>query len=79
LLLVIELSFNQNIMKKITFILCLLLTSLGFSQILLEDFEGPTFPGLAGGNGAPLPTIVADPVGVNGDVLRVVTNAAGAP
>ncbi len=66
-------------MKKIIFIVCLLVTSLGYTQVLLEDFEGPTFPALAAGNGAPPPVIMPDPVGVNGDVLSVVTNAAGQP
>lgn len=69
-------------MKKITLILCFLVTSLGFAQVLLEDFEGTApNPTLASGNGAPVPAIVADPGpgGINGDVLRIITNAAGAP
>ncbi|MDB9961477.1 HYR domain-containing protein, partial [Oceanihabitans sp.] len=54
----------------------------GPSIIPLEDFEGPTFPGLGAGNGAPLPTIIPDPTpgATNGtNVLSVITNAAGAP
>ena len=67
-------------MSKITFIICMLFTSLGFAQ-LLEDFEGPTFPTRSAANGAPVPTIVADPGpgGINGDVLEIITTNAGQP
>ena len=67
-------------MKKITFILCLLFTSLGFAQTLIEDFEGPIFPTLSVLNGATLATpnaILADPAGIKDDVLAIVSNNAG--
>ncbi len=72
-------------MKKITFLLCLLITSLGFSQVVIEDFEGaapplrvenvPAMPN----EGGTLAAIVADPVAVNGDVLEFITDSAGVP
>lgn len=67
-------------MKKITFILCLLVTSLGFAQVLLEDFEGPTFPILSVANGASLAmpsAILSDPAGIKDDVLAIISNNAG--
>lgn len=67
-------------MKKITLLFCLLTASLGFSQEILEDFEG-TPPTLNFQNGPGSATIVTDPEpgGTNGNVLEVITGAASAP
>ena len=67
-------------MKKITILFCLLVTSLGFAQVTLEDFEG-TAPDLAFSNGPGTAAIVADPAagGTNGNVLEIITGAASAP
>ncbi len=67
-------------MKRITLLFCLLTASLGFSQVVLEDFEGAP-PVLAFVNGPGSATIVADPAagGTNGNVLEVITGAASAP
>jgi len=72
-------------MKKITLLFCLLITSLGFSQVVLEDFEGDA-PPIRVENAAAEPNedgtlaaIVADPVDVNGNVLEFITDSAGVP
>lgn len=67
-------------MKRITFLFCLLTASLGFSQVVLEDFEGAA-PTLVFTNGPGSATIVADPLvgGTNGNVLEIITGAASAP
>ena len=67
-------------MKKITFLFILLAISLGYSQSVLENFEGTT-PTFNYFDGATNPaTIIADPAagGANGNVLQIVTNTAGA-
>ncbi len=64
-------------MKKITFLLILLMTSLGYSQqVVLEDFEGtpPTFNGFEGLASA---TITADPVNGSNTAGELITSAAG--
>ncbi len=69
-------------MKKIIFIVCLLVTSLGYTQVLLEDFEGPTFPILSVANGATLAmpsAILADPAAIKDDVLAIISNNGGQP
>jgi hypothetical protein len=67
-------------MKKITLLLGLLISSVCFAQVVLEDFEG-TAPTIGFANGPGNATIVPDPAagGTNGDVLRIVTGAASAP
>ena len=72
-------------MKKITLLFCLLITSLGFSQVVLEDFEGDA-PPIRVENAAAEPNedgtlaaIVADPVDVNGNVLEFITDSVGVP
>ncbi|OUR97605.1 hypothetical protein A9Q86_15425 [Flavobacteriales bacterium 33_180_T64] len=67
-------------MKKITFFFLLLTVSFGYSQVVLEDFEGPA-PALAFSNGPGSATIVADPEmgGTHGNVLEIITGAASAP
>jgi hypothetical protein len=75
-------SLDQKDMKKNTLILCLLVTSLGFAQTLIENFEGPVFPVLSVANGASLATpsaILADPAGIKDDVLAIISNSAGQP
>lgn len=62
-------------MKKITLLSFLLLSVVGFSQTVLEDFEGtaPTIAITNDGNGSV--SIVADPAtgGTRGNVLKLVT------
>ncbi|WP_412561694.1 T9SS type A sorting domain-containing protein [Winogradskyella sp. MIT101101] len=69
-------------MKKITFLMCLLVSTLGFSQVVLEDFES-SYPSsdLEAFEGASGATIVADPApgGTNGQVLEIVSEASGNP
>ena len=67
-------------MKKITLFFFMIAVSLGYSQQVLEDFEGAA-PVLGFSNGPGSATIVADPAagGVNGNVLEVITGAASAP
>ena len=59
-------------MKKITFLLLMLITSFGFSQtIVIQDFEPPaTYTGLSGDDGT-VSTIVSSPGGVSGNSLRL--------
>ena len=67
-------------MKKITLLLILLTASMGFSQqVILEDFEG-TPPTITLNNGLGSATITTDPaMGPNGNVLEIVSSAAGDP
>ncbi|MGB3607850.1 MAG: T9SS type A sorting domain-containing protein [Psychroserpens sp.] len=62
-------------MKKITFILCFLVTSFCFSQVLLEDFDGvaPTI-GFANGPGS-----VAIVETSRAGTLRIITDSSGQP
>ncbi|WP_323787762.1 T9SS type A sorting domain-containing protein [Psychroserpens sp.] len=66
-------------MKKITMILCLLVTSLGFSQTIIEDFD-PVLPGTAffqdNGDGTVAMQQVTDPEVTRGNVLRLTTSAS---
>ena len=65
-------------MKKITLLLALLISSIGFSQTVVEDFEGSA-PTLKLNDGFGAATIEADPVvgGTRGNVLKLVTSASG--
>ena len=71
----------KKIMKKITFFFLLLTVSFGYSQVVLEDFDGATAPTIGFNNGPGSATIVADPAtgGTNGNVLEIITGAASAP
>jgi hypothetical protein len=63
-------------MKKITLLLALLISSIGFSQqVVVEDFEG-TSPGISGFEGLGSASIKDDPAsgGTNGKTLELVTN-----
>lgn len=68
-------------MKKITFLITLLISSMCFAQVVLEDFDGAAAPTLGFANGPGTATIVPDPAtgGTNGNVLEIVTAAASAP
>ena len=77
---------QQKIMKKFTLLVCLLIASQGFSQTVLEDFEGT--PTVSVNNvvthdgqviDGPSAEVVDDPAGINGKVLKFVTDAAGVP
>jgi hypothetical protein len=74
---VVNKLFKIKIMKKITFFFLLLTVSLGYSQVVLENFEGTTdfsgFEGLGGAN------VVADPApgGTNGQVGEIISSSAG--
>ncbi|QJP34594.1 T9SS type A sorting domain-containing protein [Nonlabens sp. Ci31] len=67
-------------MKKITFLLTFLISSVCFAQVVLENFEG-TAPTLGFSNGPGTATIVTDPAAgaANGNVLEIITGAASAP
>ncbi|WP_299227831.1 T9SS type A sorting domain-containing protein [uncultured Psychroserpens sp.] len=65
-------------MKKITFLLCLLVASVGFAQANLEDFEGgnavwTTDNGLGGAN------VIVDPLDGTNMVGEIISSAAGDP
>ena len=67
-------------MKKITFLFALLITSVGFSQTNLEDFEGsPNVSGFSGLEAGV--SVVANPVSDSNNnsatVLQIVTNTSG--
>ncbi|MBO6632009.1 MAG: hypothetical protein JJ936_10720, partial [Psychroserpens sp.] len=69
-------------MKKITFLFCFLVASLGYSQVVLEDFESMYPAGdLNNFEGTSSASIVADPApgGTNGNVLEIVSEASGNP
>jgi hypothetical protein len=69
-------------MKKITFLLSLMISSLGFSQqVLIENFETPASYTYAGFEGLGSASIVADPVmgGTNINGLRLVSASTGNP
>lgn len=69
-------------MKKITILMCLFISATGFSQTVLEDFEGtPTISVNNAVAGETLATIEDDPEvgGTRGKVLKFVTSAAGVP
>jgi hypothetical protein len=69
-------------MKKITILMCLFISATGFSQTVLEDFEGtPTISVNNASAGETLATIEDDPEvgGTRGKVLKFVTSAAGVP
>ncbi len=65
-------------MKKITFLLCLLITSASFAQVVLEDFEtmNPTITGFEGLGSA---GIVTDPTDGSNNVLELVSASSGQP
>ena len=65
-------------MKKITLLLTLLTVSLGYSQVVLENFEGAT-PTINFFDTANTANVVADPdvSGTHGQVLELITNTAG--
>lgn len=69
-------------MKKITFLFFFLVASLGYSQVVLEDFES-MYPGgdLNNFEGASSASVVADPApgGTNGNVLEIISEASGNP
>lgn len=74
-------KLKYNDMRKITFLLCLLVTSFGFSQVLLEDFEGAT-TGLDAGFGGLLSSTVVDdpePMGTRGKVAELIAQNAAQP
>lgn len=66
-------------MRKITFIFCLLVSSLSLSQTIVEDFD-PVLPGTAffqdNGDGTVAMTQVTDPEVTRGNVLRLTTTAS---
>jgi len=64
-------------MKKITLLFALLITSVGFSQEIIEDFEGT--PSIEGFEGLGSATIADDPEtsGTNGKTLKLVTSTTG--
>jgi hypothetical protein len=64
-------------MKKITFLLCLLITSVSFSQVVLEDFEG-TAPMTTNFDGISS-AVTADPVAPAEKSLQLITAASGQP
>ena len=65
-------------MKKITLILCLLVTSFGFAQVL-ENWDGAA-PTIGFLNGPGSATILSDPTGGGkANVLRIITSSAGDP
>jgi hypothetical protein len=69
-------------MKKITILMCLFISATGFSQTVLEDFEGtPTISVNNAVDGGTLATIEDDPAvgGTHGKVLKFVTSDAGVP
>lgn len=66
-------------MKKFTYLFFLLAMSIGYSQVVLEDFE-VALPGgaIATSDGMASATVTADPVaGPNGQVLELITSDAG--
>ncbi len=65
-------------MKKIIFLSVLLITVLGFSQTVLEDFDG-TAPSFTTNNGLGSASIVADPLNGSNMVGEVISAAAGDP
>ena len=66
-------------MKKIIFLFTFLACTFSYSQIVLEDFEGDP-PTVTENNGLGSFDIIADPTGEGkGNVLEVISAAAGAP
>jgi hypothetical protein len=65
-------------MKKITFLLCLLVSTVGFTQTNLEDFEG-TPPSFTGNNGLGGSNVVADPLDAMNSVGEIISSSAGDP
>ena len=66
-------------MKKITLLFAILTMSFSFSQIIIEDFEGAA-PTITPTGGLGSASITTDPVmGTNGNVLQIVSAAAGDP
>lgn len=66
-------------MKKITFLFFLLTVSLGYSQTVLEDFDGMTAPTFSPNNGLGSTAIVADPDNAANMVGQLISAAAGDP
>lgn len=64
-------------MKKITFLFALLITSIGFSQTTIEDFEG-TAPTLNVFDGFGSNMITANPTAPSEKSLELITNTAAA-
>jgi hypothetical protein len=64
-------------MKKITFLLCLLVGSVGFAQENLEDFEG--MPIFNPNNNVGAANVVADPLDAMNTVGEIISSAAGDP
>ncbi|MEO1033162.1 MAG: T9SS type A sorting domain-containing protein [Bacteroidota bacterium] len=65
-------------MKKITFLFFLLTVSLGYSQVVLEDFDG-TPPSFTTNNGLGSTAIVADPDNASNMVGQLISAASGDP
>ncbi|MGB0879610.1 MAG: T9SS type A sorting domain-containing protein [Polaribacter sp.] len=63
-------------MKKITLLLAFFVISFGYSQTVLEDFEG-TAPTVAGFEGLQSATITADPVDGSNTALEIITSTSG--
>jgi len=65
-------------MKKITILFSLLVATAGFSQVVLEDFEGAT-PATELADGFGSATVVADPDNAAENALQLITDDAGNP
>lgn len=63
-------------MKRITLLFCLLTASLGFSQVVLEDFEG-TAPTVSAVDGASASLSTTQAIGTTS--LEIISNSAGQP
>ena len=63
-------------MKKITFLLTLFIASIGYSQVVLEDFEG-TAPTVGGFEGLASATVTAGPVDGSNTALELITSTTG--
>ncbi len=64
-------------MKKITLLLVLLITSIGFAQTTIEDFEG-TAPTINTFDGIGSATVTANPTVASEQSLEIITNTASA-
>jgi len=67
-------------MKKITILLAFLAVSIGYSQTVIENFEGTIADGTLAADGITSVTVVVDPAtgGTNGNVVEIITSATGA-
>jgi hypothetical protein len=69
-------------MKKITFLIFLLMAQLGFSQqVLIQDFETAASYTFAGFEGLASASVVADPAagGTNGNCFKLINQTSGQP